>query len=112
MTVTYTYTDIIPQIQDRVAPQKGALKMNMVDLTCDASYPAGGYPLTATNLGLTSLITVIVLSQGLGGVCWMWDNTTNKLKGWKGAATSIPFTEIANSDISVATIVRLLAIGR
>jgi hypothetical protein len=114
MTVTYAFTaGVLSQIEDRPAPQKGNIVWQLVDMTTDTAYPVGtGYPITATNMGLTSIFAVIILNQGIGGILWRWNNVTSTIMGYKSpAGTNTPFVEIATTDPASA-VLRLLVLGR
>jgi hypothetical protein len=57
----------------------GNKKMAIYDITCDTSYPTGGYAITAANFGLKRLVHVdpdSITSAGFGAA---WDKTNSKL---------------------------------
>ena len=59
----------------------GDLNFRVVDLTCDNSYPSGGYPLTAQALGFGgSGVIYAVQPQGVkNGRLVEWDQANSKI---------------------------------
>lgn len=74
----------------------GDLFFRVVDVTLDASYPVGGYPLTPNQLGFGNNGTIVFVDLGYsktGGWELAWDYTNSKLQvydssGAAGAAAS------------------------
>jgi hypothetical protein len=75
--------------------------------------PAGGYPITAAQVGLSHIIgAAVICIPGGSGYVFEWDCTNNKLMVWEpSGATSSPMVEVPDrtnlADISVV----LLFIG-
>jgi hypothetical protein len=102
------------QIVDRGAA--GDLAFRVVDVTLDASYPAGGYPLGAKDFGLglngTIYLVLGAISKTAGWECG-WDYTNNKLQvfdssGGVGAAA----VQVVGGVVLTGVVVRLLAMGK
>src|SRR5262245_32313549 len=85
----------------------------IVDMTCDASYPAGGYPVTPANLGLLSVPeAVVAYERTVQGNDVQFDHTNQKVKIFQtGAARSGVFSEAVNTDLTTADIIRLVCKG-
>jgi len=94
----------------------GDLFFRVVDVTLDASYPAGGYPLTPQQLGL-----------GTNGVVMMVDGSTSKVGGWMvgydytnaklqvfdgSAAANLAMHEVIATTVLTGVVVRLLVFGK
>lgn len=97
----------------------GDLAYNVVDVTLDGSYPAGGYPITPATFGLSS-IDLLHVSGARGsvggatlGLVWEWDHVNSKLKAYRtGSATSNELLETDAPKVSSATVLRVIAYGR
>jgi hypothetical protein len=74
--------------------------LRLVRVTADASYPAGGYPFTKSQLGMANLITSVIISgnastTGASPTTYdvRWDNITNpaapKLRFFVPAGTEV-----------------------
>lgn len=92
----------------------GDLNFRMVDVTLDASYAAGGYLLSAQQMGFGLNGTILyVLASNRGGFFFDWDFTNSRLmvrdaSGVAGAASP----EVANNNANINNlVVRLLAFG-
>lgn len=58
-------------------------KLTLVDITGDASYPTGGWAITAAAVGLNSIQHAIIGSPPVGGVVASFDDVgVSKLKMW------------------------------
>lgn len=96
----------------------GNMRINIVDITLDGSYAAGGYALTAASLGVSTIHHVVPTPQG-DGIVPIWDVTNSKLKLYKGASTvtvtagNAELTELATNDtiIDANSKVRCVVIG-
>lgn len=53
-------------------------RIGVLDFTGDASYPTGGYPVTAANFGLTDVVAVVV-QAGPSGLLFEYDYANQKL---------------------------------
>ena len=89
----------------------------ITDITLDAAYPAGGYPLSNAGLGMlttpahlevTSMYSHATATLALMGI---WDKTSNKLKIFKSNTAAAP-TEAASADITASHSVRVKATGK
>lgn len=98
----------------------GESRFVVADITMDAAYPAGGYPITPASFGLSSIDFLSIsggVRQGTAaglGICWEWDHVASKLKAWKvGAAVATPLSEVANTDLAVGGAkLRVYVVGR
>jgi hypothetical protein len=83
------------------------------DMTCDASYPAGGYPVTPANLGmLDAPDTVYCYVKSAQGLLAMHDPTNAKIKLFVSGTTDSVLNEAGSNDVSTSVIVRLVCRGR
>jgi hypothetical protein len=93
----------------------GDLFERLVDVTLDNSYPAGGYPLTAQQLGFGlngQIIFVDAPTSKTGGWEAGWDYTNGKLQVFdsSGAASSA-MHEVAAATVLTGVVVRMLCRG-
>ena len=79
-------------------------RMVVASVTFDSSYPTGGEPLTASDLGLNTIDYLSATTDGSNAVTW--DKANNKLKVFTAAGA-----EVANAVNLSAVVVRILAIG-
>ena len=87
----------------------GAERYTVTDVVFDSSYPTGGEPLTAADLGLTSVSFAIssVKTAGTGSVTDVFYDIANaKLKAYAAAA------EIANATDISAVAAQVVAFGK
>ncbi len=104
-----------PVIVDRGAA--GDLFFRVVDITLDASYPAGGYALTPQQLGLGLNGVVYMVDPGTvsktGGWLIGWDYTNSKLQVFDGSgAANSAQHEIAAATNVATVVVRCLVFGK
>lgn len=87
-------------------------KLTLTRITLDNAYAAGGYALTAANLGLRGRIDGVV-PGGVPGFVISWNQATKKLQAYKtGAAVSTALAEAANSEAGLnGLIVTVAAFG-
>lgn len=86
----------------------------LVDLTCDAAYPTGGYPFTPTSLGFRSIYGVALIGNH-PGIQVNYDPANQKLKlHATGSALSGALAELAANSaiVSTSTVLRLIVFGR
>ena len=93
----------------------GDMFERVVDVTLDASYPAGGYALTPQQLGL-GLNGQIVFVDGnaskTGGWEVGWDYTNSKLQVFDSSgAVNGAMHEVAAATVLTGVVVRLLVKG-
>ena len=73
-------------------------KAKDVKITFDSTYPSGGWPVTAANVGLTSIDHVI-----LPGTCYgyaiEWDYTNGKIVGYASAGTVMTGSGNLNAQV-------------
>jgi hypothetical protein len=82
------------------------------DMTCDASYPAGGYPVTPANLGLLSApVSVECYVRTAQGLLAMYDNTNSKIKLFVSGTLDAVLNEAGSNDVSTSVVVRITATG-
>lgn len=99
VTATRTQLPVVP----------GAQRMTVTEVTFDNSYPTGGEPLTASDLGLTGVDFAIatIKTAGTGSVTAVFYDIPNaKLKAFAAAA------EIANTTDLSAVTAQVFAVGR
>lgn len=92
----------------------GDLRAVIADVAFDSSYPTGGEPLTAANLGLNTLEFVLV--EPAGGYAFEYDHANAKIIARyadydavaDGALIQVPDT----TNLSTVTGVRVIAFGR
>lgn len=88
----------------RMHPEIGGWRSGYVDITLDASYPAGGWPITAANLNLTNLYDLKPPAVGIGSSLaypLRWDHATGKLLAFEGnAAAGTGMQEMDAADLS------------
>lgn len=83
----------------------------IVDFTCDAAYPAGGYPFPPSGVGLREIYGVDIIGNHPGVTC---SYAAGKLKLYgTGSANQAAATELAANStvVSASTVLRLLVIG-
>ena len=97
----------------------GNMRINIVDVTLDGSYAAGGYALTAASMGVGTVYNLspqVITNEGVEA---QWDQAGAKLRVVKGANTVTvtsgngAYSELATNDtlISANTKVRCVVIG-
>ena len=106
----------------RTLHPEGGKRMNVVNITFDSSYPTGGEAVTANNLGLNAITTVVTQpgyasSNPTGAVVPVWDRTNKKIlifqskdPGNAGGADIGLVQYTSTGDLSNLTIT-VLAIG-
>lgn len=86
----------------------------IADVDFDSSYPTGGEPLTAVNLGFTSRAD-LVIAEPAAGYTFEFDHTNSKLiarQGDNANAAAAPSVQVPDTtNLSTVTGVRVLAIG-
>ncbi len=101
MAITFTVNTkpIVPRGQ-----ALGGHKIHCYKITGDSSYSAGGYAVTAANLGFDNGITSVVFGGAMGtsgsagtGLVPQWDAANSKIKLWKGNGAAA-LTEAAAGD--------------
>lgn len=86
----------------------GQFKVAVRTLTPDASYPAGGYAVTAAAVGLAKILFVVL--SGTGGYVSQWNPATGKVQMFRQSAATSALTEPTGVDVS-ASPVELLIFG-
>jgi|SRR5215471_3427552 len=94
----------------------GDLFFRIVDITLDASYPTGGYPLTPAQFGFGQNGVIFMVDGNLsktGGWLAAWDYTNAKLQVFdsSGAANAAQH-EVAAATPLTGVVVRLIAYGQ
>lgn len=94
----------------------GDLFYRIVDVTLDGSYPAGGYPLAAKDLGLGTngvVLFIDISGSKTGGWPVGYDYTNGKLQVFdsSGAANAVAHEVIATTALT-GVIARLMVWGR
>jgi hypothetical protein len=86
-------------------------KFREVDVTFDTSYVAGGYLISATQLGMSTVFGVIITSNPSGYVL-EWDAVNSKVKVYRVNTTAAALAEVpAATNLSGIT-ARLLVVGK
>ena len=84
----------------------------ITDITCDGAYAAGGYALTASQLGVLSIDGADAESVTGDGFTPCYVASTGKLKIFKSAAVAGQHTEAVAADLSTANKFRLTVTGK
>lgn len=80
----------------------GARRTNRVKVTFDASYPAGGYVLTAANFGLTALDDVTCELAQDGTLAGVFVQSTSKLMLFSAIGTENGTADIHTKSMVVS----------
>lgn len=94
----------------------GDMFFRIVDVTLDAAYPSGGYPLTPAQLGLGAsgipyMVDAATVSK-TGGWLVGWDYTNGKLQVFDGSgAASAVMHEVAANTVLTGVVARLFVMG-
>ncbi|NIP44327.1 MAG: hypothetical protein GWN00_35580 [Aliifodinibius sp.] len=78
-------------------------------ITFDASYPAGGEAIAASDFGLTYLKDLI-MSNGEGGYVFAYDKSEGKIKAFEAGADAGALDEVSSADLS-GEVVGYVAVG-
>lgn len=89
------------------AEAEADLALVTADVQFDNSYPTGGEPLTASDLGIASVRQLDARQKGVGNRICEYDYANSKLKLYTALGT-----EAANGSDQSAITVRVFAIGR
>jgi hypothetical protein len=93
----------------------GDLFERLVDISLDANYPAGGYPLTPQQLGFGASGQVQFVDADAsmtGGWQVGWDYTNSKLQVFDGSgAAGAAMHEVAGGTVLTGVTVRMLCKG-
>jgi hypothetical protein len=94
----------------------GDLFTRVVDVTLDSSYPAGGYPLTAQQLGLGVNGVVMFVDAAMsksGGWIVAWDYTNGKLQVFDGSgAANAVAHEVIATTVLTGIVARIMVWGK
>lgn len=84
----------------RFKPHAG-IKRGIIDITFDAVYAAGGWAITAANLGITGagVILTLVPPAHKNGYHLEWDQVNSKLKAYQEQDTASLSKEIDAGDL-------------
>lgn len=95
-----------------IPPFKGGWIFGLVDITLDNAYTAGGWAITAANVGLPTGGTLYCLipSPSKGGYVLEWDQVNGKLQAFQEADGAGAMAEIDAADLN-GEVVRCLVIG-
>jgi len=84
----------------------------VTDMTCDASYPAGGYPVAPKDIGVVSAPEAVECSiRSAQGLLAMYDVTAAKVKLFVTGALDAVLNEAGSNDVSTSVLVRIVAKG-
>ena len=91
----------------------GGQKQRIATITFDSSYPTGGEPITAADLGLSSQIEFVFCQTLNAGYVVAWDGskTAPKLKVFQQSAATSALTEVPNTTNLSTLVVHVLAFG-
>lgn len=84
------------------------LRWRTVNVTLDASYPTGGYPISAAQLGFNKTRAVFVTSHS-GGYVYEW--AAGNLKAYRQTAATGALVEVPNTTSLTGITVQLFVIG-
>lgn len=80
------------------------------DITFDSSYATGGEALTATDVGLGTIL--FVYAPAAGGRVFEYDYANAKLLAFQDAATALPLAQVPNTtNLATTTSQRVLIVG-
>lgn len=88
-------------------------RISVSTITGDSSYVTGGEPITANQLGLTRITSLIPVAS-TGGYVPAWDQTNSKLKIFQGDnanAASGPLVEFGSTADASAITFTVIAFG-
>lgn len=108
ITVAFTPDNAGRQVSGRQRVVSGRL-------TLTGTYVTGGFSITASDFGLSTIDTVIpgnawLLTEVLTAV---WDSTNSKIKlGWSGGAISSELDEITNGDTDTGFVLDVTVKGK
>lgn len=80
----------------RHVPRRGGRRSGDVDITFDNSYPTGGEPVSAADLGLKTLRRLDV--GNLPGFMTRWDKATGKILVYESGTADGPLTELNDTS--------------
>lgn len=88
------------------------LQFLIVDFTCDAAYPTGGYTFLPTTVGMREILAVDIVGN-TPGIIASYAAGKLKLIGSTISGAQKAGTELAanSTEISATTVLRLLVIG-
>ena len=92
-----------------IRPLEGAVTVKMlplVQVTFDSSYPTGGETLTASTLGLSSILNVVIGGTSAGGFMAVWDPVNGKILLFDAA-----FAQAANASDQSSIVVYCTVYG-
>ena len=93
-------------------PKLSTAVLRRITVTGDASYPTGGYAVTAANCGVDEIYAVIP-AGGFDGYVAEFDYTNSKLKFyWTGAGLSGVFAQVTNATNLSAVSGDIIVFGR
>jgi len=88
----------------RYNPPRRGMRSGWVDVTLDGSYSAGGWAITAANLGLGTIYCLIPPGAAVKsslGYPLLWNHSTGKLQAFQGSsASNVGHKEIDSGDLS------------
>jgi hypothetical protein len=94
-------------VKTRTVP---SLDLRLADITLDASYPANGYALKASDFGLSSIEAII--APHTAGYDFEWDAPSSKLKAYRvGSGFSLPLAEVGATTSLASVTLRAIVIG-
>lgn len=80
-------------------------------ITFDSSYPTGGEPFVASDIGLGEILS-IGINQGEDGYVFHWDRANDTIIVYESAGANAPLTEVANLTDLSGVVVEFIASGR
>ena len=80
----------------------------VADVTCDSSYPTGGYASAAADLGFTGgTVDVMDLAASSGGYVAGYDYTNGKIKLFRQTAATSALVEVPNTTNVATEVIRV-----
>ena len=89
----------------RFKPHAG-VRRGIIDITLDAAYGAGGWAITAANLGIkgAGVILALIPPGSKSGYPLEWDQVNSKLKAYQEVGAAGAMAEIDAADLSTVVI--------
>lgn len=101
----------------------GRMRVRFTDVALDTSYPTGGYPIAASDVGMKMIYSVKIVGQNAGSEAWLFDFLIANAIG-SATAKGVPATtfnlkaftaintQVGNAVDVSAAVLRLEVVGR
>ena len=101
--------DVEVSARDRTS--RASTMERIFDITGDASYPTNGYPLAASQFGMTTILFLLA-EAAVDGAKPIYNHTTGNLMWFFSGGTGARMAEVGNGVSLAASTARVLVIGR